>query len=426
MYDFANPTKHMRQPWRILKSLGLYKPKKSDWGWDFVTQAAGRISNADAGYRRADFDLFLAQGGFYFLPASLQGSAARPDILTYFKSWFPLDQGENPQIWIQFLIDTLHRCQAAIRKAHFGCIAIYLAFVVVGSGKRLGTVLTGGILRILLLHGLIFGLAFWTYRDMESRSWAHNLQNGRLYRGVPSGPHATLPNIPASLPLNKDVLILHEMQSDYMASFTRVLEVTHPGNKAWNKLLSDNAIGYPELSSHLQEKLRSSLLQTVREQQRRIMTKNMGSNWAEVSDTTADWFCHKELVSKSNPYIQEAMKLTDYFLSETRFGYWRDTVLHRKYIPGLLMKLQDDILRLPRRRESFHTGSSLQSLNVSSSLKIPPVSKPLLRNRSSLPPRRKVVEPFPGAWFKEGDVVEATYGGRLKGKIRRNSGCWVD
>jgi hypothetical protein len=276
---------------------------------------------------------------------------------------------------------------------------------------------------------------------MEGRSWAHNLQNGRLYR-IPSGPHATLPDIPASLPLNEDVLILHEMQSDYMATLSRVLEVTHPGNKAWNGLLNENAIGYPELSPHLQEKFRSSLLQTVREQQRRIMTKNMDGNWAEVSETTADWFCHKELVSKSNPYIQEAMKLTDYFLSETRFGYWRDSVLHRKYIPGLLMKLQDDILRLsrdshilrlsrdshilPRRRVSRPAGSSLQSWRVSSSLKIAPVSKSLIWDRSSLPRRPRVVEPFPGAWLKEGDVVEATYEGRFEGKISLNSGCNVD
>jgi hypothetical protein len=34
--DFANPTKYMKMPWRFLRSMGVYKPRGRQWGWDYM------------------------------------------------------------------------------------------------------------------------------------------------------------------------------------------------------------------------------------------------------------------------------------------------------------------------------------------------------------------------------------------------------
>eukprot|EP00957_Ditylum_brightwellii_P153507 11683436-Ditylum_brightwellii.AAC.1 len=53
----------MSQPWAALRSLGLYKPKIRDWGWDWITVNTIRIANDDNGYEREDLvDYFLKDG----------------------------------------------------------------------------------------------------------------------------------------------------------------------------------------------------------------------------------------------------------------------------------------------------------------------------------------------------------------------------
>ena len=168
----------------------------------------------------------------------------------------------------------------------------------------------------------------------------------------------------------------------------------------------------------LQKELRSSLIERSDEEQRRIMSKNQFNSWAEVDDATADWFCHKELLSESSSHINRAMTLIDYLLSETRFGYWRDTILHRKFIPLMLMHLQDDILHVSRwKATKIVRAKAAKTLPWAiAPLAVIPTTTRAARGHQSLPPRPHVAEPFPGAWLREGDLVEATYNGEFQGK----------
>lgn len=50
------------------------------------------------------------------------------------------------------------------------------------------------------------------------------------------------------------------MQSAYVGYYTRVLEVAHPGNKAWNDLLWSFATGCNDLTPSLQGQVRLSML----------------------------------------------------------------------------------------------------------------------------------------------------------------------
>ena len=47
--DLKNPEISMSFPFNLLRSLGIWKPLNTQWGWDWVTSAALRIANEENG-----------------------------------------------------------------------------------------------------------------------------------------------------------------------------------------------------------------------------------------------------------------------------------------------------------------------------------------------------------------------------------------
>jgi hypothetical protein len=413
--DFQDPARYMKPPWRALRSLGLYKPATSDWGWDFVTQASARISNSEVGYTKDDLEGFVEKGGFWFLPNILQGEVRPED--------------EDTPAWIHFVFDTISRCRTAANIVYLGFLSLYiigsiLLTVNLHRGKAMGP-LASSLLRILILHSFVLLLAWWGQSNMRKRTWARKVRASQQFR-LPSGLHASIQDIPASLALREDILMLQDMKSDYLASFAHVLEVVHPGNRKWHRRIESNSFGYNALSPSLKQMLRTSILASTQQEQQRIMTKNRSGNWAEVDQMTADWFCHEELSSGSNAHVKVAMRAIDNLMSETQFGYWRETELHRKHIPELLMHLQDALLHLSRRRRGAKNTTGARENALSSTMKIasslmakPTSCRHKMGSRSSLPPRQQLEKPYPEGWCKEGDTVEANYDSRFEGKWRK-------
>ena len=404
--DFQDPEKYMRQPWRTLRSFGLYKPANTDWGWDFFTQASGRIANGDVGYAEHDFDEFIENGGIPFLPKSLQGDARGSRLYG------------NP--WIDFAFDTVSRCRSAVERGYVGAVAVYFLVSIVFSflikRQNKASFIMSSMIHVVLIHSVVMFVAWWRLSAAQNRSWAKNVLTKRLF-SLPKPPFVSHPDLPASLPRPQDILILNEMKSDYFASFSRVLDAVHPGNKAWSDMINQNAQGYHRLPIQLQKQLRSSLLQTVREEHRHIMVKNIEGNWAEVDEMTADWLCHKELFSSSSSLVGEVTRQIDYLLSETRFGFWRDTTLHLEYIPTMLEKLQDSILHLSREQRlvRHHGRPKSGTPRVAAVAVTPAGTRNTSMSRLNLPPRPKSEAPIDEVWLKEFDTIEATYDGEFMG-----------
>lgn len=400
--DFSNPTLYMRQPWRTLRSLGLYKPPGTDWGWDFVSQTLQRVVNEDVGYYLDDLIESAEKGFFSFLPKPLQGQLPPGEI------------DNAPAGWIQIWQDTIERWLGFVRPAYLSYLflSIMLGLAISASGKKkpLIRALTTMVMRIGMVHLLIATLGLLAWKNMENGSWALNVRREALFR-VPSGPHPMYPEIPASLPLNEDVLILNEMKSSYLASFTKVLEVVHPGNKHFHSLIDGSSKGYQALPRFLQESVRTHIVNSLRADQRRIMIKNADGNWAESDDAGAIWYCHKQLSSRDNAFVELSMNYLDHALVETRFGYLRHTALHQKHIPMLLLKLQSEILRLsPQPKVPPIAGIPSKTLSARPNLPELPTFKSESvreRERSLIISSREVEEPFLGAWLAEGDEVEA-------------------
>uniref|UniRef100_A0A7S4QPX3 Uncharacterized protein n=2 Tax=Ditylum brightwellii TaxID=49249 RepID=A0A7S4QPX3_9STRA len=112
----------MSQPWAALRSLGLYKPKTRDWGWDWITVNTIRIANDDNGYEREDLvDYFLKDGwGFVdwsWVPRSLFG-----------------DVPDEGNAWEEFLVNTFDKWIYWTALANVVIVSVYLIVLAVVSG----------------------------------------------------------------------------------------------------------------------------------------------------------------------------------------------------------------------------------------------------------------------------------------------------
>jgi hypothetical protein len=207
--------------------------------------------------------------------------------------------------------------------------------------------------------------------------------------------------------------MLDDFQSEYLASYTRLYEIGHPGNAAWKDDIVKHATGYSRLGNNIQTNLCSSLVLWNKQNQSRILTKNHENEWAEVTESAAEEFAHKQLMREDNAIVDFTLRYLDYLSSETKFGIWRDTALHQTFIPSLLRSLELQILHLPHTRVvDLQTPLSVYRYHgLRSPQSFVPRFTPVhfANTGSGIPPAPKIVEPYLGAWLKVGDDVEGRY-----------------
>jgi hypothetical protein len=410
--DFQQPLQYMSQPWRTLRSLGLYKARRY-WGWDYITVSSGRITYSDTGFTDGDFEEFLAKGGFSWLPRQLQGNVTWDD-----------EDSEVAYGWVTFLQDTMSKCKDASFRMYIaylvGCIGLVLLLALIFRKQQtLSRSLVSHFFRLILIHILAFVVGWSIRHHIVNSTWGRNIKSQRSFSATQS--RLTLaPSLPATLPNEDDTLILEGMQSEVMASFTRVLEVFHPGNKEWNDLVQFFAPGYDQVSQELQHQICRRMLQVTQQESRRILIKNDRFNWATATPDISHLFCHKSLLQHSNHYAQNAIQSLDFLLSESRHGYWRSTSLNRSYISAFVFTLRNQVMKQnltltrflmqdtkpkeqneSKRYNYFAANSFLPKRSV--------LEAKLDRRLLKFPPIFTGHEPFVGAWLQEGDIAEASY-----------------
>jgi len=144
------------------------------------------------------------------------------------------------------------------------------------------------------------------------------------------------------------------------------------------------------------------------------------NQWAELGVTQGHRFAHKALLKASNPFIERVVNWIAFLLSETKYGFWRDTSMHHGAIRSLLKDLGDKILRFPCNKTAklLIAPTSEEAdvvvgspLSVKSCLSFPSIRRAQLSmssvsERSRIPPAPSIAEPYPGGWLKVGDAVE--------------------
>jgi hypothetical protein len=405
--DFRDSEARMRQPWRILRSFGLYKAPGQNWGYDFVTQASARIANNELGFYASDLDAYIQKGGFELLPAWLQTTDG------------PESEDEsNYDAWVPFYLTTLRKCQNSLRRAHWvtlsASVTLLLLLTPLATTRRTRlSSLASGVAAVILIHVVIVLLGWYYLKATSKSQWGENIRYGRAYRW-PSLPHPVAPVLPGTLPTVEDVMVFDDLQSDYLGVVSDIMDVTHAGNVAWGDMADGRARGYSRLPPSLQFMVCDDLLKQLRQQGRRLLMKNADGDWAEPRPAVSLKWCHKDLMTRADPTVKSVLRQLDFSLTEAKFGRWRETTMIRRgWITGLLIRLQDSILRfeacnLASTRPLTKTYSRAFSLN---GLPEPQIRRPRVEEVSKLP---RDVEML-GRSVKVGDVVEAAYESLMTG-----------
>lgn len=457
----------MTEPWRSLRAFGLYKrpgnaPASSKWGWDGVSVALMRMSNGDNGYTRDSLeDFVLEQGGFTaasggWFPSWLQG-----DFVAYDEdAWEELMEAGNVPLdgfWYDFLVSTGQKVLEFLALCHRVALGIVLVGTAIlaktlspaftcttskGTSKSGVPALIQQIGRIMLTHAVVLGLAALLLHKIDNSHWARHVQNGKLFQPYQDNTdlERSLPDEdyepPAfTLPNRDDVLVAPQYKSPYLAAYAKILDLNQPGNLLWRSMVEDYSTGFDSMTRGMQEELCETLVDDVmlRQHQSRFLQQTEPGRWLELTGHDSAFYCHKELMAGSSPLTKSLMDDLEQLQTETKFGAWRATAMHRSTIPGYLTHLVKYIL------DQRQHGNKKQSLP--SNLRSHPLESVFIAHESLLElpvvtvtPRRGfetdprmpssppgLREPYNGAWLCVGDVVEAKYQGVHPGE--KNEKC---
>jgi hypothetical protein len=410
--DFGDAPVKMRDPWKTLRSLGLYKPRDADWGWDMISTASMRITNDDNGYHDFNLDEFIEEGGFRFLPKWLDAKL------------------EEKEGWFDYIYKTMLNVKEAVETCYLialaGYLILFLNINIIQSfmKKGNGSCFLRAIGRLLVLHGCVALLGGYTIVHISRTPWAQSIQHGKAYRLLVA---SQLPETmsPGTLPFRTDVLVETKYDSEYLYGYNYILEIAHPGNREFKGMLVNYSAGYATLPPSVKRELCLDVVNWVGQGGGRFLTQNEEGNWSEMSNDKAAQVVHKGLMKYANPIVGKVVTEIAYLQSETKFGVFRDMAIHRQHISGMLHNLQDKILDPPfgTVQKSRVVTKSSPSSRVGRALRR---SLPKPRRDSSdshlrlpsLPPVPAIQEPFQGAWLSEGDVVEGKYKCKHNGTFR--------
>ncbi len=352
---------------------------------------------------------FQKKGGLKFLPKSWQGEI-EGDYETV-----PIENA-----WYLFIIGTIKRTEEGLKtiyKMVMLATMITLLFLDLISGiwRRRWTApycLVRGGSRLLVLHGIVVFIAFMGMKTIDNSNWARDITTGKSYR-LPelvsmvdeNGRHPTL----ATLPTETDVLFVPHYASDYLAGYGRVIDFAHPGNAKWNGLTRQYAQGYLILSNELQRDFCESLLNYVH-QDARFLKQGEEREWLPITETQELFdICHQDMVAASDKRIAAMVRQLKSLQMATKYGRFWNTVLQRNIIP-LYLKQWQSIL-VPQRPWSPSMSMPTKLIQPLKRHFLQTISSTSMKNRrkSSIPKVGQPQEPFPLAWIREGDLVEAMY-----------------
>ncbi len=429
--DFVHSDERMTEFQTILRSLGLIKGN----GWNFLTTASMRIANHEIESRKSDLLDWLDEGGsVWFLPRAWQGS---------------FGEVSDINAWHAYLLGTLKKTERELKIINgVAFVAFVLILALWDSMLRIlfvqrshGSSLARWLKRMLVICGALVVFAATTRRSISESNWAKAIKSRKAYR-IPWTPVDNPP--PSTIPHRTDVLITDHYASDYWASYSKVIDFAHPGNRHWKDTTKRYAAGYARLSPSLKNDFCRSLLDWERVN-RRFLTQDEERYWNRVVDEEVlRRFCHRELSMAHFPLIHSLLSQLDALKSETRYGWWRDMTIHTKVIPAYLQQWEETLLPSPtlfqklRKNDEKKMGTlarkSLPSAFAPSTFcqKLFQESRKGLhyhdrkrpnQERRHLPPRPRPKEPISGAWLEEGDRVEVSDECRPSGQGEKNWFC---
>jgi len=385
-------------------------PEEADWGLHLRTSLSW--SNPDCHrYRKSDLEDFVENGGFKFLPTKWQGALPKNN-----KESDP-NLAKIDHVWYDFLIGTLKRTENGLRQLYVVTVSSVAVLWLIWDfirfawcdRSRHSSAFLGGLVRIFLLNSMVVILGFIVMGIIDESNWAKDIAAGRSYRLPPQRNVTQDSYADAVLPTQSDVLIAPEYAAEHLGGYGHVLDYAHPGNVKWNEALRLHGSAYRAFSSDLQLKFCQSLLDSFQTESR-FLKQNQDRTYVSIEDRNELYdICHRDLIASTDKKVFEMMRGLNSLKTTAALGRFANTAMQSTHSP-LHLKSWEKVF-VPRRSwkvksdstnsvRAFHIRGGLTSKSGSRSKGVRSLGSSILGPRES-------VEPYPLAWVREGDVVEA-------------------
>jgi hypothetical protein len=161
----------------------------------------------------------------------------------------------------------------------------------------------------------------------------------------------------------------------------------------------------------------------------RVLKQNEATKWTAMTEDEALTHAHIDLSKASDLDLDFLLTHLDYFRTELSAGVFRETALHRKHIPALLLGLRDKIIgTLPLgpkrvagacRVGAVAPSGSIAGFAPQSELTLPETfaAAEVRSIPTTMPPQLDAIPPYPSAWVQEGDIVDGQYKGEFNGTL---------
>lgn len=298
-----------------------------------LTASALRIANQQKGCEPEELEIFVEEVMRKFgLPAFLDGG-----IFT--------DLEDAWTIYFEQTINNYYTFLQAVNVIAHGTFAILLLILALALhfSKRQSFVTTLGksSKRVLLTHGLVVALTFFTLKKVQSTKWATDISSGVAWRRpfplpediARNASDAVVASGITTLPRRFDVLVGTRLNTKSIGAYQRWLDY-HPGNRIFDEYV--NTYGGKHFREIWRgESLPSSLAKNVADTGFKMLDVHRSGRFLDQDYRTGDWREMNELESKQ--YIQMRLFVgprssllgsikqeVDYMFDDLRYGLPRE------------------------------------------------------------------------------------------------------
>mmetsp|Transcript_491 Transcript_491/g.788 ORF Transcript_491/g.788 Transcript_491/m.788 type:complete len:957 (+) Transcript_491:197-3067(+) len=418
--DLENASITMSQPWATLRSLGLYKPRNAEWGWDFVSTTSMRIANEDTGYSNSDLYYYTHEGGGLGLPPFLSVE------INY------------DSTWESFIEETILLWKDVSMQANFFGVTIYIVATTIFSlilmmiirldpntknkQQTFFDILGKMVFHLIVIHVGIVLVCLSILKYISITDWAREIKSKTLFSSPFLPDSVQSPKRMSTLPSRKDILIGRRFDSPYLASYNKITSY-HKGNMIWKSVISEASMTFSIPFADKTQIVHNIVVEMFNNGSRFLMQNSIG-DWTILSKVESECLTRKALSLYGNylPIILETQ--ASFLLSEAKYGYLKSSIMAKYFTPSLVHDIMLKILvangSFPLNLEKFHSfdqESCRETIHKSRAAKanlFKIESKAVInRTTGSQPSLRSLNDSlnYHDPIIKEGDTVDARYQG---------------
>jgi hypothetical protein len=316
--------------------MGIFKPRQSAWGWDFISVSLARIANGDDALLSVEeMEDFVKSGGIPWLPHFLNGNV------------------ENGDGWHDFLKKTLLRFHLSVGIATLLTATIRGIILVLSPKKKepqswwrreccAMNELIFIPLTMVMFHCLV-------HKRIAGLSWSIDIQNKRVGYPKFAPDNSAWTRGLTTLPLRTDILIETRMGSNYLGMYNAFVQY-HPGNRLSQQLITEQVVHhavYKQLPGLFKEAVATFVVGHVRvNYNARFLYQNFGTGaWHVIRDADAVHYTAMMLdLEFAGKALQQTLQAIRSLENDCNFGHLRETALCSKHSPHFLHNLRNVLL----------------------------------------------------------------------------------